>query len=583
MMRQPALQRHCNSGANHQHLMLVAILVTTSLFVLLPGRTTAQGGDSGDTDKQIYELERERIEGLPLSDKPSAPLPPPEADELQKSFKYTPMDVDFSPELSAPVINAVPVPKPRWDRLYPVHIKAGFGNYLTPAIDATVSNAFGGRDPRLSWQANYHHLSTWRGHVEDANFAENHAGVKGRYYLDKHTAYGHLNYRHDKLNFFGDTSSINLEDRPDSTRQRFSRIEALVGFKNNFDTTGFQYDVGLRVRQFSDRHENSEFHFSLLPKAKYHINDMFAAGVDLRLTTSSINEQLVLGDAVSRLFVDGAPFVTVQWQDLRVKAGVRFAYVSQDSVSETRVFPILDAQYALMDGKLAPFLKLGGQTHYTQRFGVVDRNPWLDPQLSVVAPTYENFNLEAGVRGHIANVNYRVAGFFRSFDNYLIFEAPHIDGPELPEIATPRQGYFLTNYRDDFTMAGLDLEVEAMIRDKGNVGAMLNYTGGSVADSGVYHIPQFMSAIWGGYQFGDKVNVRSQLNLIGPRDLGVDTTGAIVEDELFIDLNLSAEYHISSRISVWLQLNNLLNQEYFRWYGYQERQIDFRLGGSVKF
>ena len=489
--------------------------------------------------------------------------------------------MSFSPELSAPVINAVPVPKPRWERLYPVHVKAGFGHYLTPALDATVSNAFKGRDPRLSWQANVHHLSTWKGHVDDANFAENHGGLKGRYYLDNHTAYGHVNFRHDKLNFYGDTSALSFEDRPDTTRQRFTRLEALVGFRNNFDTTGFQYDAALRLRTFGDRHDNSEMYFSILPTAKYHINRMFAAGLDMEITTSSINETL-FAEKYNRTFITGAPYAEVKWNNLRAKVGVRFAYVGQDSLSETRVFPLLDAGYSLAGGKAEPFLSLGGQTHYTQRFGVVDRNPYIDPALSTIAPTYEKFNLQAGVRGHIKSVNYRLAGFYRTHDNYMVFEAPATD-VSITNVMLGRQGYFQPRYVDDFNTFGVDLEVEALIQEKGNAGLQVNYTGGSVADSGVYHIPQFVMGLWGGYKFGSKFSIRSQLNVIGPRDLGVDTVGTVVSDEVFIDLNLYAEYYISSRISVWAQANNLLNQEYFRWYGYQERRIDFRLGASVRF
>jgi outer membrane cobalamin receptor len=46
------------------------------------------------------------------------------------------------------------------------------------------------------------------------------------------------------------------------------------------------------------------------------------------------------------------------------------------------------------------------------------------------------------------------------------------------------------------------------------------------------------------------------------------------------DLNIGAEVHLVKNLSVWLQMNNLLNQTYQRWNNYQ--QLGFQVLGGIK-
>ena len=49
------------------------------------------------------------------------------------------------------------------------------------------------------------------------------------------------------------------------------------------------------------------------------------------------------------------------------------------------------------------------------------------------------------------------------------------------------------------------------------------------------------------------------------------------------DVNLSAEYRFSKRLSVFLELNNLLDNRWYRWYNYQERPFDIKGGVTFSF
>ena len=65
-----------------------------------------------------------------------------------------------------------------------------------------------------------------------------------------------------------------------------------------------------------------------------------------------------------------------------------------------------------------------------------------------------------------------------------------------------------------------------------------------------------------------------------------DTLGPparIVTLQPIADLGVSAEYSIISRLSAFAELDNLLNDKYQRWYGYQAYGLNIYGGLRLKF
>lgn len=62
-----------------------------------------------------------------------------------------------------------------------------------------------------------------------------------------------------------------------------------------------------------------------------------------------------------------------------------------------------------------------------------------------------------------------------------------------------------------------------------------------------------------------------------------DSFGNTIKLNTFTDLGGNAEYQIVPRISVFLQVNNILNDKYQRWLGYQAYGINIYGGLRLKF
>ena len=53
--------------------------------------------------------------------------------------------------------------------------------------------------------------------------------------------------------------------------------------------------------------------------------------------------------------------------------------------------------------------------------------------------------------------------------------------------------------------------------------------------------------------------------------------------DMLVDINLGAEYKLSSRLSLFAQFNNVAGQDYRRWLGYSSYRFNANAGVLFKF
>ena len=99
-----------------------------------------------------------------------------------------------------------------------------------------------------------------------------------------------------------------------------------------------------------------------------------------------------------------------------------------------------------------------------------------------------------------------------------------------------------------------------------------------------WHRPGFELTLYGNYNLFDKLAIELDIFYISgiiARDYTVkDRQKALKE---IIDLNLSATYKITDRLSSYLYLYNILNQNYYRYNNYQSKGINVLLGITYAF
>jgi hypothetical protein len=273
---------------------------------------------------------------------------------------------------------------------------------------------------------------------------------------------------------------------------------------------------------------------------------------------------------------------TLNWHrhPFRAHVGARVAFAGMGDSTSFQLYPVLGASWQLFP-HLQPYVDVTGRMHNFSRWQALADNPWLASN-QVVLPWSERLHALAGVRSNWKRLHTDAAFFIRQVGGMPVYFSPDSVGQWYDRQVAP--GHFLLLQERNFAAVGLQLQARADWNSRAYTGLLLRYQGYSLADiRHYYHMPAFSMVLDAGYTLAKKLSLRMALNVVGDRPMGRTTAGALTRQAAFADLNLHAEYLFSRRFSVFCQFNNLLNQDYYRWNGYLERPLDFRLGGTVSF
>ncbi|MFL5729806.1 MAG: hypothetical protein ACJ75J_10005, partial [Cytophagaceae bacterium] len=146
-----------------------------------------------------------------------------------------------------------PTPPPA---LYGNYVKAGFGNYTTPYLEGFVNSK---RSETGLYGLHVKHYSSQNGPVKNSGFSDNKADVYGRYFAEKFTLKGNLNYSRSRYNFYGYNQEQPVSK--DSLKQVFNIFSAVAGIENQKKDSRLQYDFNLGYYNFMDHYKARESEF----------------------------------------------------------------------------------------------------------------------------------------------------------------------------------------------------------------------------------------------------------------------------------------------------------------------------------
>jgi len=97
-----------------------------------------------------------------------------------------------------------------------------------------------------------------------------------------------------------------------------------------------------------------------------------------------------------------------------------------------------------------------------------------------------------------------------------------------------------------------------------------------------WHKPNFVGRVSASYNMQDKLMFKASFFAEGKRFVQT-VEGSALEIDGLLDFNLSAEYRYNSRVSAFLDLNNISGNRYHVWYLYPVQQFNMRLGLTYSF
>lgn len=491
-------------------------------------------------------IENERLESVELDSRPFPVLP-----DLQRplwSLPETSWEGTPTP-MQSPTAPLQPS-RPTWTKLAPLHIRYGLGRFWTHNVAAGWGRT---RDIERDEGIAFTHSSTAQGHVPLARWGQTHFQAWISRPMGANTF--RLRYRggYEKFLLYAPyaegwlprperTSAV-----PDSLRTHYWRQElsaTLTRAQGGFlRITSRRLDLrrGAPEWQATLEGQTAPYALPLLQGWKGHTSlSGFVEGTRFLVSLQS-----------------SASRNTSNWQ---LEAGLTTA-AGRDTRFQFLITPRLLAIYTGLSPALQPFAETQGKLQPLTYFAASELNPYLRRAPERLPLLREWIHAQLGLRGQGRGWDYQLSGEYRLVQQMPLFVPQGVDflfttTPRLTSIGAVAEFSYTPLANGPYA------EARAAYRSWQLPEGLLLYS----------TAPAELLAR-GGYRWKDRGAFSLSLAYLSRRTLS-DTLSA----PAYVDISWEAHIRLSPLLSLFAQMHNLLNQRFYRWYGYRERPLDFQMG-----
>ena len=440
------------------------------------------------------------------------------------------------------------------------YIKAGFGNYSTPFLQAGFSFRNGNNSI-----INVHtrHISQ-KGNLPFQQYAHSNAEIIGIFNTPgKSTEWrGRVGFDNNTQYLYG-FQPDSLVFSKDQLRQRFTTFGGMVGLRNKeANDFGITYDPTLDIRFFGDNRSGKETNLTLNAPMSKTFGTAFA--FDLGLMASLTSFKPAVGGTIKNNLYYLTPTVVLKTPNLKLNLGFIPSWDNQ----LFNLMPNFSATAKLNNEK---FLVQAGWIGYFQKNtyqSLATINPFIMQPTALLNTRFrEQYIGLKGSAGSHLTYNARVS--IMTYSNAVLQVNDTIDGKSFNPVFEP-------------DMKGLRLhgEIGYTVQEKFSLlaGATINqFSGLQINEKAWGLLPLEVTGslrwqifkdvklksdifFWDGAQYRNKF---SQSRKLKPA----------------IDLSAGVEFAIMPKLNLWVDFNNVLNNRYQRWS--QKEVLGFNVLGGV--
>jgi len=563
--------------------LIVAIFAALSVF--------AQEQEGGGFD-QTQVITGDRSLTVQKAFKISEPALPLEIEVEMNELDYTMIPKRPALELQVDTIPParVKVREPL-EKLYRGFVKAGVGTFATPYLEAYYSSE---RDREMSYGAHIRHLSHNDGinrPVAFSGLSQNGIDLWGKKIIGKHALQAKLGYDRNVWYYYGfDPQDADIDKK--DIRQTFNLFELNTDWKSYYrDSSKVNHDLNLDIYHLGDAYESNELgvkagaNLRTYRGAQFYTLDL---GFDLISFKGGGVEAFEFirdtipnlpGDDETNAIFSAVPKIVLRSGDFRADVGIGL-YGRFSNQARFHAFPDVHFSYSLFNDLFAPYAGITGNVERVGYRTLTEQNPFILNQVPL-ENTINRYRVFGGFRGSVSdNLSFNVGVSYTRGDNTPLF---------VNDTLYSRENRFSVIY-DRVTTLAFSGEVSYVSKDgwQANLsGEVFSYE--TENEEEAWHLPSYRFAAKGSYNLYDKFILGVSFNLIGSRRVKSlwpipdqdPTEGGFwnVELDPYLDLGLSAEYRYTSRLSVFIEANNLTATKYDIYYRFPAQRA-FILGGA---
>jgi hypothetical protein len=496
--------------------------------------------------------------------------------KLIPQVKYTLQTKPLSPGYTIEPIKPAKMVGEPLSKLYNSYVTVGLGTKIIPMIEAYYNNL---RSNDYSYGAYYKHLSSFAkvdltdDLRQDAGFHDNDLRFYGKKFLKNSIILGDIGLKSNTIYHYGFDPLVDTTLEKTDIKQNFLLLNLNADYKTNYiDSTHINYDFGFGLDYFKDKFDNSDLSF----KITGDINRIFTkemVGVSFSIENHSVTETI---DSSSNTIVSINPWVGRFGKKFRVKAGINIFSDNRGDYSNTYYFPVGSLEYDIANHYLIPYAGVDGKLEINDYQHTAAMNPFIKPGLGL-KNTDNKIILFAGLKGNFSSTTYYNFRASYALIDDMPFFVNDLEG-------TDSIGNMFSVIYDDVELVSYFGELSVTTNENLSFQLKANYRNYTLnKEIKAWHKPNFDLSFSTRYNIKNKIIVKADLFAIGKRYAKLDNIGNYKELQSAIDINLGVEYRYSKALSGFVQINNLLSENYYTWNYYPTYGFNVMAGLTYSF
>lgn len=441
------------------------------------------------------------------------------------------------------------------------YVKLGGGNLSTLYLDAGVGSLKG---ENYETAIHLNHLSQ-SGGIENQKVSLTGLNASGTLHKAGHAWQASVGGIYNRYHYYGYNHNV-YDYTADSVRQAFTGIRAKVGLKNEYE--GFKnidYNPTLAISSYSDRRDASERTFNLDVPFSYNVDTSLKLMVAVTgILTQYDTKTYQSGNNMLQL----RPALDYKKDAFAIHAGIS----PTAAKNGTYILPDVAATYQIKNSQFGLLAGWQGRLQRNTFEELTTQNPFMYNNYLVQQTKVSE--IYGGIQG---NVGKHIS--FGGKVSYLRFRdmAMFINDTSMADMKQFRVVYDAVN--------ALSLQGSVRYRVANTFAAGLSVSMYSYEAETFRHTWHMPSVVFKGdllFQPLPELTVTAYLSAMEGM-YAVDRNNISVKLSPIFDLGGGAEYSFIPRLSAFLQVNNLLNNKYQRWYGYDVYGLNVFGGLRLKF
>lgn len=491
---------------------------------------------------------------------------------------------------------AAGVDRPQREKLYNNYATLGVGNYGTINAELFVTETLN-RNEYIGGMLR--HLSS-QGGIEEVRLDDKYYNTSlDLTYGNRQKEYSwntDLGYQNQVYNWYGlaegydafTDAAISVID-PKQTYNSF-----YIGGRIAAEDSFFR-DAAMQYKRFWDAYGGAENRFYVKPSLDIDIaSEKIKVDFVADYVGGTLADDTLTPVEYSNFNLGIQPSLLYQKDDLSIQLGAGIFYsmgkINDEKDNKLHIYPQVKASYKVVGDLMIAYAGAEGTLQQNSYADFVSQNPFVSP-VQAVAPTDRQYDVYVGLKGKLAStVAFNLRASIMNEDDKALFASSASN--LMPTPTAYINGFAYGNsfdvVYDKMQTVSFFAELKADFSKTVRFGINGTYYSYSVEDQAeAWNLPEIKVESSIDVDITEKWYAGAKIFFVGDRkDRTLETftnTYELVTLKSYFDLNAHVGYKYSERLTGFLKLNNIANQDYQKWSNYPVQGFQFLVGASYKF